>query len=207
MASRWVGSGIRVVEVIYVTPRAYLVASRTSAGWRPYELDSHPITLEAALAGHAPTDVSREALFERIRPGAGTVIYSESGLDDIEPITVPELNQQGRLAAAAHSELIPRVLKAITEADWLSDLINEAELADREVMVELFTEALRAAQPGTDRASIAAEAAAFFAWLNGNGALACACLEHCDLSSRLAALVRAAVSGAVNPANWDPHRA
>lgn len=205
LASRWAHVGIAVHDVVYVKPDAYLATSRPASDWTAYDLQAHPNTLEAALAGHGPQDRTRADLVERVRPGAAPVVYGESDLNTVSPISVADLIEQTHGARGA-AGLLASVLKALTDPEWIDDLITSVDEAHRCWMLDVFIEVLRAAQPHTLHAHRAAEVAAYLAWWNGNGAIANTCLEHCDPSSHLATLLHHAVNSAVNPAQWDPSR-
>jgi hypothetical protein len=198
----------------------------------PYDVSTHPITVEAVVEGRVVHD-SREALRDSL---VGT------DLDEIEAVTDAMEVALERMQAAGRHPLGPENpsgLRAylVQEGRWLQHRIRrfvqdrnrldthdvgrllvamvridvrdvawtEITRPDARVHVDLWTDVVRRSPPAALPAP--ASLLAFAAWLAGDGALAwCAVdrAQEADPGYSLAALVAQTLACAMPPSAWEP---
>lgn len=143
-----------------------------SRTWKPFDIASHPLTLEAQFNDVAPAHQSREALVDSIKPRG-------SGWSEETDQAIAHLMEVG----------VESVIDAFTRVS-----AKEA--------TELWCEVLRHTQPDSKLSQDVALAVAFAAWLKGDGALSWAALDLADGSTKLWRVMYTVLSKAVSPDEW-----
>ena len=198
----------------------------------PYDLSSHPITLEAVLDGRVTYESRRELEGSLMCADVDAVQAVEQAAEEavrrFEAAARDGLGMECPQGARAHlmtegywlrqrirryvqtrepldHDEVGRLLAAVLSVDVRDVAWAEMTRADARTHVELWRDVVRRTPP--DLLSAPAALLAFAAWLAGEGALAWCAVERCqqvDPDYSMAALVSQALAAAIHPSTWQP---
>ena len=198
----------------------------------PYDVSTHPLTLEAVVDGQVILD-SRQALRDSLLPGDPDEVEAVTHAMDVAadrllaatrlPLGEPDpaghrahLVREGRwlqhcvrrFLADGHrldAHDIGRMLVAMVSVEVRDVAWAEMTRRNADAHVDLWRDVVR--RSPLDSLAAPAALLAFASWLAGNGALAWCAVERsqeADPGYRMAGLVTQALAGAVPPSSWKP---
>ena len=198
----------------------------------PYDLSTHPITVEAVVEGrvvHASREALRDSLVgtdpDEIERVAAAMEVAIARLQDVAcpegETSVPEgarehLVREGRWVqhrvrrfvtdgAQLDTHDVGRLLVAMISIEVRDVAWSEMRRENAQAHVDLWRDVVR--RSPLEALAPAAALLAFAAWLTGDGALAWCAVDRCQQSDPgygLAGLVAQALAGAVPPSAWSP---
>lgn len=217
LVEAFTSAGIEVHDVLRVTQDRWFPlvdAGRPVADLAgvPYDVSTHPFTLEAILRGRVVRASRAElaALVQRSpgRPGVpGRLLARAGGLPPGEVTRLVQRHVEAR-TCLTDAELAAVAVSVVDPARrdecwaWLDRTCARGA-------VDLWTDAL--GRLPDDHAGDVAAVLAFVAWLSGDGALAWCAVDRCrevQEHNSLASLVSQLLTGSVSPDLWErPDRA
>lgn len=141
--------------------------------WTPVDIAALPMTLEAQYNDLGPKHRTRAELAAYVKP-------CQADMDERTRVVIEALR--------VHGYTVPM------------DCMRRATAKQS---VEIWTDVLRALEPGDELVPDAAIVLAFAAWLSGDGALAWVALDQADESTTWHRLITSALEQAVDPSKWD----
>jgi hypothetical protein len=208
LTQRFEESGIRVVEVIRADDRRWYSPGRPGvpAGGVPYDVSSHPFTVQSVLDGQV-IHGSREELAALLHSRTAGIAAVERARRRAIPLP-PDRMATCVLRAFADRALDDETLAAVLlglldlegrDAAW-ADLDRETAAHH----VDLWTDVVQ--RSPEDLVAAPAAVLALAAWLAGHGALAWCAVDRCqevEPDNSLARLVSDLLIAAVPPSCWE----
>lgn len=215
LVESFTSAGIEVHDVLRVTEERWfpLVTSRrpvADLAGVPYDVSTHPFTLEAILRGRV-VRASREEVAALVRrspdlPGVPDRLLARAAA--LPPGEVTRLVQRHVDARTCLADVeLAAVAVSVVDPARRDECWAWLDRACARSAVDLWTDAL--GRLPDDHAGDVAAVLAFVAWLSGDGALAWCAVDRCRESSpshSLATLVSGMLETATPPDSWEALR-